>query len=124
MALYVLVAILTSVLLNACAQLFLRKTMLDVGPVTGVADVTDRFILSVLLQPAFIGGMVCYALSIIIWLFVLSKIEVSAAYPFLSIGYVVAVAIGFFYLGESVTATRIVGIALICSGLIFISQST
>jgi multidrug transporter EmrE-like cation transporter len=123
MGLRVFIAILSSVALNAFAQVFLRKTMLAVEPIATGADMPARLIFSVLFQPAFVAGMFCYALSIIVWLFVLSKIEVSAAYPFLSIGYVIAAAVGFFYLGESVTMARLAGIALICAGLVFIAHS-
>ena len=44
------------------------------------------------------GAMICYALSILLWMAVLSKVEVSFAYPFLSIGYVVAAVVGYYFL--------------------------
>jgi drug/metabolite transporter (DMT)-like permease len=116
--------ILSSVALNALAQVFLRKAMLAVGPLSAFADAPLRLVFAVVLQPALIAGMLCYSVSIVAWLFVLSKVEVSAAYPFLSIGYVIAALVGFFFLGENVTLLRIIGIALICGGLIFISRST
>jgi multidrug transporter EmrE-like cation transporter len=113
--------ILFSVTLNSLAQVFLRRGMAgmaapDLANVLGVAS-------SIALNPWFWGGMACYGVSILSWLFVLSKLQVSVAYPFLSIGYVIAAVIGFFFLGEAVGPQRIIGIALICSGLVFISRS-
>jgi multidrug transporter EmrE-like cation transporter len=68
-------------------------------------------------------AMVCYAISILLWMAVLSKVEVSFAYPFLSIGYVVAALVGYQFFGESLSWTRIVGIAVICIGVYLISRS-
>ena len=67
--------------------------------------------------------MTCYALSIGIWLIVLGKTEVSVAYPLLSIGFIITAIIGYFYLDESVSLTRIAGIALICFGIVVVSRS-
>jgi multidrug transporter EmrE-like cation transporter len=67
--------------------------------------------------------MTCYAVSIGVWLIVLSKLEVSVAYPLLSIGYVITAVVGLFFLGENVTLLRVFGIALICGGLFFITRT-
>jgi len=67
--------------------------------------------------------MSLYAASIVIWLYVLSKIEVSIAYPFQSIGYIIAAVIALLFLGENITPARATGIALICGGLFFIARS-
>ena len=67
--------------------------------------------------------MICYALSILLWMAVLSKVEVSFAYPFLSIGYVVAAVVGYYFFGESLSVIRIVGIVIICIGVYLISRS-
>src|SRR5208337_188404 len=113
-----------SVSLNAMAQIALRKTMLTAGPLpSGVANALG-VAFSLLLNPWFLAGMTCYALSIGIWLIVLGKTEVSVAYPLLSMGFIIAAIIGYFYLGESVSLTRIAGIGLICFGIVVVSQST
>jgi multidrug transporter EmrE-like cation transporter len=113
-------AILSAVGLNALAQIFLRKAMLSVNSETLALG---QFFFAVATEPWLIGGLVCYAASLVLWLFVLSHVEVSVAYPFLSIGYVIAAVIGFLFLSENLTASRVFGIALICSGLFFISRS-
>ena len=115
--------ILSGVLLNAFAQLFLKKGMLTIGhfvfswvniwPVASAVAINAHVIL----------GLVCYTISIIIWLLVLSRVDVSFAYPFLSVGYVVTAAIGYLAFNEHLSAYRIVGIAFICLGVILISRS-
>jgi multidrug transporter EmrE-like cation transporter len=54
---------------------------------------------------------------------VLSRVEVSFAYPFLSIGYVVVAIVGYYFFNESLTLTRILGILIICVGVYLISRS-
>ena len=112
-----------SVSLNAAAQIALRRTMLAVGSPAAHGGDWVPFILSILLSPWFIAGMACYGLSIGSWLAVLSRTEVSAAYPLLSIGYVITAVVGYFFLGEAVNATRALGIAVICGGIILIARS-
>ncbi len=82
-----------------------------------------HFGLQIVLNPWMIAGLLCYGLSIAVWLAVLSRVEVSAAYPLLSIGYVITAVVGFFFLGENVSAMRLAGIALICGGLVLITRT-
>jgi len=69
------------------------------------------------------GAMICYAVSIFLWMAVLAKVEVSYAYPFLSIGYVVASVVGYLWFNEALSLTRIAGIVVICIGVFLISRS-
>jgi drug/metabolite transporter (DMT)-like permease len=68
-------------------------------------------------------AMICYGISILMWMAVLSRVEVNFAYPFLSIGYVVAAIVGYYYFHESLNMTRIAGIIVICVGVYLISRS-
>jgi multidrug transporter EmrE-like cation transporter len=112
-----------SVSLSAMAQIALRKTMLIAGPFPSGAASALRFAFSLVLNPWFLAGMACFALSIGIWMIVLGKTEVSLAYPLTSIGYVMTAIVGYFFLCESVNLARIAGIAFICLGILVISRS-
>ncbi|HJS44919.1 MAG TPA: EamA family transporter [Rhizomicrobium sp.] len=123
MPIAILAIALGSVSLNALAQIMLRRTMLTVGALpAGAADLPE-FTLRLLFNGFFLAGMLSYVLSIGAWLVVLSKTEVSAAYPLLSIGYVITAIVGFAFMGEHVTLTRVAGIAVICIGLFLITRS-
>jgi len=114
--------ILVSVSLNALAQVVLRKAMLTLGalpPLNQPIQVGLVLVGNVWLW----AGMFCYAASIGLWLAVLSRVQVSAAYPMLSIGYIIAAILGVAFLGESVGYLRMVGIALICGGVVLISRT-
>lgn len=113
---------LVSISLNAFAQIALRKTMLSIGSLSTAGGLLN-FGSSLLLSPWFIGGIFCYVLSVGIWMAVLGRVEVSLAYPLLSIGYIITATIAYFFLKEDLNAMRIIGIACICVGIIFISRS-
>lgn len=123
MTLTVFLLALGSISLNASAQIALRKTMLAVGGPPDYLEGIATFVFAVVTNSWFILGMSCYAVSIGSWLIVLSKTEVSAAYPLLSIGYVITAIAGALFLGEHVTLARIAGIGLICCGITLIAQS-
>lgn len=124
MNLIIFVIIILSVSLNALAQIFLRKTMLTAGQLPSQILGYFEFGLNLLTNIWFILGMGCYVVSIALWMGVLSKVEVSLAYPFLSIGYILTAIIGYFFMQENVNMVRIIGLAFICIGIFIISRST
>ncbi|EKR7174323.1 TPA: SMR family transporter [Escherichia coli] len=123
MSVFTFLLALISVSLNALAQVALRKTMLSISSFPSAASEYFNFGLSLLINPWFITGMGCYVVSIGLWMAVLGKVEVSLAYPLLSVGYIITAIIGYFFLKEDVNMMRMIGLALICSGIIFISRS-
>ena len=113
--------ILMGVLLNTIAQLCLKQGMMIIGPVSlNISSIIDM-VPRAALNPYILIGMMCYVISFGVWLIVLSKVEVSLAYPMLSIGYVVTAVFGYYYMGEMVTIYKVIGIATIClgTGLLF-----
>jgi undecaprenyl phosphate-alpha-L-ara4N flippase subunit ArnF len=69
------------------------------------------------------AGLLCYALSMLSWIFALIKYELSFAYPFLGVTYVL-VYLGAVYweqIGEQLTLLRTVGIVLILIGVVFVN---
>lgn len=123
MSFIIFIIALASVSLNALAQVALRKTMLSISHFPASVSEYFSFGVSLLLNPWFIAGMSCYVFSIGLWMAVLGKVEVSLAYPLLSVGYIITALIGYFFLKEDINTMRIIGLALICSGIIFISRS-
>lgn len=68
------------------------------------------------------GGISAYALSMLFWLYVLSQMELSKAYPLASIGYIITMLLGFFLLNESFNLIKIIGALFIVFGVIFINN--
>ena len=115
--------ILSSVFLNACAQLFIRQGMLKLGNISMRLNELWNMIIQSFSNIYIWAGMISYAVSILLWMVVLSKINVSLAYPFLSIGYIITAVIAYFVFGEPLTAQKIIGIAIICVGVVVLTYS-
>ncbi len=120
---YNLSLILSSVALNAFAQLFIRQGMLKLGKISLNAEQIFNMILAVFTNIYLLAGMFSYAISIILWMVVLSKVNVSIAYPFLSIGYIITAVLAYFILQEPLTLQKIIGILIICLGVFILTRS-
>ena len=115
--------ILFGVLLNATAQLLLKAGTNAVGRFEFAAHNIVPVATRVAFEPHIMAGMLCYAVSLVVWIMGLSRVEVSVAYPLLSLGYVIN-AVGAWYLfGESVGAMRVAGIGFIIVGVYLIARS-
>jgi len=114
--------ILVSVLLNASAQILMRKGMLQIGEVSisgSISKILPQVITSIFLWLS----IACYGMSIIIWLIVLSRVEVSFAYAFSSLGYVFVIFMSMFFLKEHISTMRLIGVGIICFGIILVARS-
>lgn len=117
--------VLTGVLLNAAAQLLLKAGARSVGAISmsdGSAALW-RSAAGLAQHPGILGGLICYAVSVVVWIVALSRVEVSIAYPMLSIGYVVNAALAWWLFGEQVNAQRWLGIAVIVIGVVLVARS-
>lgn len=113
--------IFLSVALNCAGQVLMRKAMLDIGEV-GSQPAAHTVMLMV--SHAFLWlALFCYSVSVLVWMAVLSKVEVSYAFPLGSIGYVIVAALGYMFLGEQVSPLRLLGIVIICIGVFVVSRS-
>ncbi len=75
------------------------------------------FMIRLLRQSRFWWAIACLAAGTASWLGVLFRMEVSKAFPFLSLGFVLVMLVSRFHLHESVGAVRWLGVALICAGI-------
>ncbi|MCL1888918.1 MAG: EamA family transporter [Desulfovibrionaceae bacterium] len=114
--------IIFSVLLNASAQLFIKEGMSRIGRVSMSPGDLLFLVGKAVVSPPIIMGMGAYAASIVIWMVVLSRVNVSLAYPFLSIGYIVTAVLAYFLFNEPLGAQKIVGILVICTGIVILSS--
>jgi multidrug transporter EmrE-like cation transporter len=115
--------VLAGVLLNAAAQLLLKAGTNHIGVFAFTPENVLPIGLRLAGEPFVLGGLACYVVSVLIWIMALSRVEVSIAYPMLSIGYVVNAAAAWYLFGEAVTAQRMVGIATIIVGVFLVARS-
>jgi len=70
-----------------------------------------------------LGGFVAYGVSSLLYLFVLSRLDLSYAYPMVALNYVFVTILAWLILKEVVPAARIVGLAIICLGVVVLATS-
>jgi multidrug transporter EmrE-like cation transporter len=116
--------ILTGVGLNAAAQLLLKIATRPLAHFSDFGFVTvSSSILLLMRSIPFWAGMVCYGVSLCVWLAALSRAPVSIAYPMLSLGYVVVAAVSVLWLNETMSFVQVLGIGFICGGVVLVSRS-
>ena len=115
--------LLAGVLLNAAAQLLLKAGTNAVGPFEFSTVNAVPVGMKLALEPHILGGIACYVVSVVVWILALSRVEVSVAYPMLSIGYVVNAVAAYYLFGEAVSAARLVGIGVIILGVFIVARS-
>lgn len=118
----VLAMIFACVLIGTAGQLLLKWGMNTIGAFTFTAQNIFPVGLSLLTNPGILLGTTCYAVSLIVWLMVLSRSEVSYAYPLLSLGYVITAIAAYFLFGESLSFLRLGGIVFIILGVCLITK--
>jgi drug/metabolite transporter (DMT)-like permease len=108
---------------NAAAQLMLKQGMMSLGTISfeGVNPVVK--LLQIVFSPWVFAGLATFVISMASHLYVLSKVELSFAYPFLSLAYVAVAVFAYFIFREDLNAWRIAGIGFICIGTVLIAQS-
>lgn len=115
--------ILFTVLTNAAAQIMLKNGMRAIGHFDLGAGSLMATLPRVAFNPWVFFGLCTFVISMASHLVVLSRVDLSFAYPFLSLAYVVVAVYAYFIFQEDLNAFRIAGIAFICLGTVLIAQS-
>lgn len=115
--------ILLGVLLNASAQIMLKAGMNSIGHFDFSMSNIWPIGLKVIGNLPIISGLTMYVASVLVWLLVLSRVQVSFAYPMLSIGYIVNAIAAYYLFGEPLTSIRMLGIFVIIAGVYLVAQS-
>jgi multidrug transporter EmrE-like cation transporter len=115
--------VMTGVLLNAAAQLLLKAGTNAVGRFAFSLENALPVGWKLATEPHILGGLTCYVVSVVIWIMALSRVEVSIAYPMLSVGYAVNAVAAWYLFGEAVSLTRLAGIGIIIVGVYVVARS-
>ena len=112
------------VCLTATAQVLLKMGMSTSAMQHAMTQGVQSVFVLALTSPLIWGGMFCFGASAGLWLLVLGKLEVSMAYPLISLGVVLTTLAGIFILGESVSMYKIVGVTLVIAGVLVLAVKT
>jgi multidrug transporter EmrE-like cation transporter len=115
--------ILAVVTTNAISQMLLKHGMNTVGKFEFDGGSLWKMLPVVAFNPYVVGGLVVLVFSMGLHLMALSRVELSFAYPFLSVSYVLVLIAGYYWFGDTIFASRMLGVGLICLGTFFVARS-
>ncbi len=119
-----LLMILFSISVAVVGQLFLKAGMDEIGPIT-LSDTKNGIVtlVKVATNGKVVLGLAIYALSAGVWLIVLSRVDLSFAYPLIGFSYIVVMLASRSLFNEPISAVRWAGAILISIGVVFISRT-
>lgn len=112
------IIIFIPIIIAAIAQIVLKSGIGSANTAVGLLE----FFIKTLTSPIVILGLGLYGLGAVLWLIVLSREDVSFAYPLVSFAYVLAIFLSAIFLKEHVTPGRIIGSLLIMLGIFVIAR--
>ena len=118
-----LLLVFVSVALNASAQLLLKQGTKAVGLMAVDVSSGGTVLLRAAFSPWVWTGLASYVVSVALWILVLSRVELSYAYPMVSMGYVMAALAAKLFWHEQLSLVRVLGIGVICLGVFLVSRS-
>jgi multidrug transporter EmrE-like cation transporter len=123
MTFLVFVLIIISIVLSVSAQILLKNGMSSQSVTQALSSGPIDSILSIATNISVLSGLSAYVASVGFWLIVLSKMEVSKAYPFVGLGFILTMLFAYVFLNEPITAMKLVGTSFVFIGIILVSMS-
>jgi drug/metabolite transporter (DMT)-like permease len=115
--------ILVSVLLGAVGQILLKKGMSNMGAVTLTLNQLPATLWGMVTNLYVVFGLLIYVTGTVFWLSALSRVDLSYAYPFASLSYVIMLAASWLLFHENITVVRLLGTLIVALGVFVISRS-
>lgn len=117
-----LLLLIVSVSISALAQISFKLGLVAAGAGADGASLLSSTARA-LLMPQVMLGLGLYGVGTIVWLTALGRLEVSQAYPFVGLGFVLTAILGRLVFGDDLSIQRIAGIALVIAGIVLISTT-
>ena len=114
--------IFAAVILVVAGQTLAKLGMKTIGNIDTSGGLVE-FYLKAFLNPYIFMGTLLYGSAVFFWLYVLSKVELSYAYPFLALTYILVILAAWLVLGESIPILRWIGLFVICIGVFLVAKS-
>ncbi len=107
---------------GVAGQTALKLGVNQPGAAGGTGTIVGLFAM-ILQSPLVLGGLVLYGVGALAWIAVLAKMDLSYAYPFLALNFVLITVVSRLALGETIPPARWIGIAVICIGIVLIARA-
>lgn len=112
-----------SIFFNILGQLSLKRAASDFDRIDLCVARIFSTVFYIFTRLGVVLGLVLYGISAFFWIIALSKVELSRAYPMLSIGYLGVLLLSWWFLNEHITSIRLLGIVAICLGVYLVAKS-
>jgi multidrug transporter EmrE-like cation transporter len=120
---FMLLIVGVCIILGSFGQIYMKQGMQELSQ-EGISNLlSPKGMLNIISHKQVFIGISLYVLATAFWLFALTTLDVSYAYPLLSIGYVLTAALAFVILNENISIMRWSGIALILLGSLLIIRT-
>lgn len=116
---YILIAVLAS----ATGQVLLKKGMGNMGALTLSLNQIANILFRIITNPYVVVGLIIYVCGTVFWLAALSRVDLSYAYPFASLSYILMLLASWQLFNENITPARLLGTVVVGLGVFLISQS-
>ncbi len=123
MSLVSFILIVTGVMLNVAAQLLIKSGTNAIGYFEYSRENILPIGWKLATEPHIIGALTCYVVGVVVWILALSRVQVSIAYPLLSLGYLVNAVAAYYLFDEAITPAKLVGMGIIIVGVVVISRA-
>ena len=116
--------IFLTIVFTVYGQLIIKQQVNAVGGFPAGGPELIAFLLKFMVRPWVVSGFVAAILASVSWIAALSRFELSYAYPFMSLNFVVVVALSFWLFQEDLNSFKLIGLALICVGVLIVSRGS
>jgi len=114
--------IFLTIVFTVYGQLILKQQVNTISNMPSGIDLIPFYIKFIITRPLVLSGFVSAVLASVAWIAAISKFELSYAYPFMSLNFVIVVALSLLFLGENINLFKVVGLLLICLGVFIVSK--
>jgi multidrug transporter EmrE-like cation transporter len=114
--------IAATIALTVFGQIAIKMQVLKAGALPAAGSDKLLFLFKLLLNPWIIAAFAAAFLASVTWMGAMSKFQLSHAYPFMALNFVIVLGLSAWLFHEPLSLTRLAGVALICVGTVIAAQ--
>lgn len=114
--------VLGSILFTVYGQLVVKWQVGKAGSLPETLPERIVFLLKLVMNPWVLSAMGAGFGALLCWLAAMTKFELSYAYPFMSLAFVLVLILSVFFFGEALTAPKVLGVLVVMVGIAIASR--
>lgn len=114
--------IFLTIILTVYGQIVIKWQVINAGAFPDATYDKITFLIKLLVNPWIVSALAAALLAAVSWMAAMTKLNLSHAYPFTSLGFVLVLVLSGVFFHEAITPLKIIGITLVILGIIIGSQ--